>query len=107
MNLIEQNTVAISKLCAAHKVERLFVFGSVLTDKFHEKSDVDFVVKFGEVDPYVYFDNYMELKEGLENLLHRQVDLLEEQTIKNPVLKRAIDRTKKLIYGRADRKVAA
>ncbi|WP_238395754.1 nucleotidyltransferase family protein [Pontibacter pudoricolor] len=63
MNLIEKNIVAISKLCASHKVERLFVFGSVLTDKFSEQSDVDFIVKFGEIDLSLYFDNYMNLKE--------------------------------------------
>lgn len=107
MNVVEQHIDSISALCQLHKVEYLFVFGSVLSDKFHTASDVDFLVKFGTVDPYQYFDNYMEFKESLEKLLQRPVDLLEEQTIKNPVLRRSIDRTKKLIYGRADRKVAA
>jgi len=107
MNLIEQNITDITELCASHKVVRLFVFGSVLTDRFHEKSDIDFLVKFGDVDPYLYYENYTELKDALEKLLHRQIDLLEEQAIRNPVLKRSIDRTKKLIYGRTDRKVAA
>jgi predicted nucleotidyltransferase len=41
----------------------------------------------------------MELKEKLECLLKRPVDILEEQTIQNPVLRRSIDRNKKLIYG--------
>jgi uncharacterized protein len=107
MNVVEQNINLISELCQLHKVDRLFVFGSVLTDRFHKESDIDFLVKFGNVDLYNYFDNYIEFKESLEKLLKRPVDLVEEQTIKNPILRKSIDRNKKLIYGRTDRKVAA
>ncbi|MDX5346266.1 MAG: nucleotidyltransferase domain-containing protein [Hymenobacteraceae bacterium] len=107
MNLIQKHIEVIKTLCEQHKVERLYVFGSVLTDKFNENSDVDFLVKFGEVDLFDYFDNYMNLKEALEKLLQRPVDLLEEQTLKNPILKKSINKTKKLIYGGAGRKVAA
>ena len=107
MNVVEQNINAISELCQLHKVDRLFVFGSILSDKFHAESDIDFLVKFEDIALYYYFDNYMEFKESLEKLLQRHVDLIEEQTIKNPILKKSIDRNKKLIYGREDRKVAA
>ncbi|QHL88117.1 nucleotidyltransferase domain-containing protein [Nibribacter ruber] len=107
MNVVEQNIANISALCQIHKVDRLFVFGSILSDKFRAESDIDFLVKFGDVDPYYYFDNYMELKEALEKLLQRPIDLVEEQTVKNPILQKSIDSTKKLIYGRENRKVAA
>jgi uncharacterized protein len=107
MNIVEQHINSISELCQLHKVERLYVFGSVLTDKFNEKSDVDFLVKFGDVNLYYYFDNYTDFKESLEKLLQRPVDLVEEQTVKNPILRKSIDNNKKLIYGRPDRKVAA
>jgi uncharacterized protein len=107
MNVVEQNIKSITELCQLYKVDRLFVFGSILTEKFGTESDIDFVVKFGSIPLYNYFDNYLGLKESLEKLLSKPVDLLEEQTIKNPVLKESIDRTKILIYGREDKKVAA
>jgi uncharacterized protein len=107
MNVVEHNINAISALCQLHTVDRLFVFGSILTSKFHEKSDIDFLVKFGNVGLYHYFDNYMEFKESLERLLQRPIDLVEEQTIKNPILQKSINRNKQLIYGRTDTKVAA
>ena len=44
-------------------------------------------------------DNYFDFKYALENLFGREVDLLEEQTIKNPYLKKNVDATKTLIYG--------
>lgn len=46
-----------------------------------------------------YFDNFFDFKYSLENLLGRKIDLLGEQTIKNPYLKKNLDATKTLIYG--------
>ena len=99
MNIVEQNISSVSELCKLHKVKNMYLFGSVLTEKFSSGSDVDFLVNFEQVDMFQYFDNYMELKEKLEYLLSRPVDLLEEQTVQNPVLRRTINRNKKLIYG--------
>ena len=99
MSIIDKNIEKIKTLCNKHKVSKLFVFGSVLTDKFKMSSDIDFVVDFSEVDIYNYADNYFDLKKSLENLLNRQVDLLEEKAIRNPYLKKTIDSSKKLIYG--------
>ena len=45
MKLIENNSQKIIALCQKHKVGKLFVFGSILTDRFNEESDVDMVVR--------------------------------------------------------------
>lgn len=99
MNLIERNIDTIRDLCSRHKVRRLFAFGSVLTESFKKDSDVDLVVDFQDVDLHEYADNYFDLKESLENLFKRNVDLLEEKAIKNPYLKQSIDSSKQLVYG--------
>lgn len=106
MNLINQHKSKLTSLCKKYKVSELYVFGSVLTELFNKQSDIDFLVKFGDVELYNYFDNYMDFKESLENLFKRKVDLLEIQTLKNPILKRSIDRNKMKVYGRADSKMA-
>jgi len=106
MNLIKQHRSKLISLCKKYKVSELYVFGSVLTELFNEKSDIDFLVKFGDVELYNYFDNYMDFKESLESLFKRKVDLLETQTLKNPILRRSIDRNKMKVYGRADSKMA-
>ena len=100
MNIIERNIDQIIKLCKHHKVSELYFFGSVLTDKFSDESDIDFLVQFGIVDILEYFDNYMDFKEKLEILLNRRVDLLENQAIRNPIFRRVVDRDKKLVYER-------
>jgi predicted nucleotidyltransferase len=99
MKLIENNIKKIVALCKKHKVNKLFVFGSVLTPRFNEKSDIDLVVDFNKDEVEDYFDNYFDFKYSLEELFGRDVDLLEEQTIRNPYLKKNVDTTKTLIYG--------
>ena len=100
MNLIERNINTLIKLCKQHKVKELYIFGSILTPGFNETSDIDFLVQFDNVDILDYFDNYMDLKEKLEKLLGRQIDLLENQAIRNPIFRKVLDRDKKLIYDR-------
>jgi predicted nucleotidyltransferase len=99
MNIIEQNILTIRDLCLKHKVSKLFIFGSVLSEKFKKDSDVDFIVDFDNVDLYNYADNYFELKFSLEDLLKRKVDLLEDKAIINPYFRKSIDSSKRLIYG--------
>ena len=106
MKLIKKHSSKITNLCIKHSVLELYVFGSVLTDSFTKESDLDFLVKFGDVNLFDYFDNYMDFKEALENLFNREVDLLEVQTLKNPILKRSIDKNKLKLYGRTDSKMA-
>jgi len=89
----------IQRLCVLHHVDHLYLFGSALTDDFKQESDVDFLVKFKPIDLFYYFDNYQSLKNALKRLLGREVDLIEEQTVKNPVLRSSIDRNKSLLYG--------
>ncbi|MBE6334507.1 MAG: nucleotidyltransferase [Bacteroidales bacterium] len=99
MKLIENNIQKIIALCQRHKVNKLFVFGSILTNRFNDQSDVDLVVDFDNVDLEDYADNYFDLKAGLEELLNRSVDLLENKAIRNPILRKNIDNSKQLIYG--------
>jgi uncharacterized protein len=99
MNAIEQNISSIQYLCENHRVDKLYLFGSILGGSFNDKSDIDFLVRFKNIDLLKYSDNYFDLKFSLENLLKRPVDLLEEQSLKNPYFLDAVNETKKLIYG--------
>jgi len=99
MRVVEKNMKKIRALCNKHKVSSLFVFGSILTERFNQTSDIDFIVDFNNVDLYDYADNYFSLKNSLEKLLNRPIDLLEESAIKNPYLKKSINSSKQLIYG--------
>ncbi len=88
----------INVLCENHKVKKLFAFGSVLNSEFTKDSDVDFVVDFSTSDPIEYAENYFALKFALQDLLNRQIDLLEQKALKNKYLVESINNTKKVLY---------
>ncbi|MEZ5173965.1 MAG: nucleotidyltransferase domain-containing protein [Bacteroidia bacterium] len=89
----------IQDLCKDNKVKSLFAFGSVIRDDFSPSSDIDLVVDFNENDPFEYADLYFNLKSKLEEILKRQVDLLEERAIRNKFFKEQLEKTKVRIYG--------
>lgn len=99
MNFFNSYLPKIIALCQKHKVKKLFAFGSVLTNRFTDKSDIDLVVDFDYVSLEDYADNYFDLKYALENLFSREVDLLEDKAIRNPYLKENVDATKIQLYG--------
>jgi hypothetical protein len=100
MNLIERNIDTLIELCKRHKVKELYIFGSILTPRFSDSSDIDFLVQFENIDILEYADNYFDFKEKLEKLLGREIDLLENQAIRNPIFRMILDRDKKLVYDR-------
>lgn len=100
MNIVEINRDKLIELCEQHKVKELYLFGSILTDKFNDSSDIDMLIQFSQIDVLEYFDNYMDLKEALENLFQREVDLVENQAIRNPIFRQVVEREKKIVYER-------
>jgi predicted nucleotidyltransferase len=85
-------------LCDNHKVKLLFAFGSVLDSEFTEDSDIDLVVDFNTSDPIEYAESYFALKFALQELLNRQIDMLEQKALKNKYLLESINSTKKVLY---------
>jgi predicted nucleotidyltransferase len=88
----------IRLLCQKNRVKSLFVFGSVLTDRFTDKSDIDLIVDIDSIDPLEYSDFYFNLKFALEELFKREIDLLESRALKNPYLIDNINQSKTLLY---------
>lgn len=99
MTELAEYSKEIQKLCIRHNVKRLYAFGSVLTDRFNETSDIDLIVDFEPIDISEYADNYYDFKFSLEDILHKPIDLLEEKAIKNPYFRQVVNKQRQLIYG--------
>ena len=101
MKLIELNIGRIMQLCRLHKVKSLAVFGSILTERFNDDSDVDFLVDFEPIDHdnFDYVRNYYDFRDALETLFKRRVDLIEEKGIRNKYFVASVNKTKQVIYG--------
>ena len=99
MKLIEKNIQQIRELCQAHKVKTLSVFGSILTDRFNNDSDVDLLVDFNSNEIEDYVTNYFNLKDSLTSLFNRDIDLIEEKGIKIKFFIKRLNDSKRIIYG--------
>jgi predicted nucleotidyltransferase len=90
----------IRELCEQNKVERLYAFGSVLTERFSEDSDVDFLYTFKKDIPLLdVVDYYFNFQNELEKTLSRTVDLTSEKDLTNPYFIKEVNANKQLIYG--------
>jgi predicted nucleotidyltransferase len=97
--VVESKRVEIEDLCRALSVRRLDVFGSAVNDSFDvESSDVDVLVEFELGPNFDYFDHYFSLKEGLEAILGRSVDVVTESSIQNPYFKQRVLETREPLY---------
>lgn len=103
MRLIEMNIDRIVTLCKKYKVAKLWVFGSILTDRFSDESDVDFSVNFDEEtinrENLDWADIFFDFMHELEELFGRRIDLVCDDEVKNEYFRHELDATKQLIYG--------
>ena len=98
--LIENNRATIESLCREFGVARLEVFGSVVSGEFDpEQSDVDFIVEYPEgYDFEIWLSRYFELKDRLEGVLGRPVDLVMPSALKNKWFRREANKTRTELF---------
>lgn len=98
--LIQDNLSQIRSLCREFGVKRLDLFGSAATGTFDpDRSDVDFLIEYEPgTDLGPWMKDYFELKERLETLLGRPVDLVMVGGLRNPYFIRSVNESRRLLY---------
>lgn len=94
---IESLQPAITRLCQRLRVKRLDLFGSATAGPFGPQSDVDVIVEFDRIDGRL-FERYFELKEEMERLTARPVDVVMAEAIRNPYFKASVDASRRPLY---------
>jgi predicted nucleotidyltransferase len=98
-SIIEQRLPQIRRLCRRFHVRRLELFGSAARDDFNaQRSDFDFLVEFDRAKGLSALGAYFGLKEALERLLEREVDLVMFKAVENPYLKASIEENRETVY---------
>ncbi len=97
---IEKIKPEVEQICRRLPVKRLGLFGSALGENFSQISNVEVLVIFDSGENIDLFDKYFELKEQLEKIFKREVDLVVDRKFKNPVLRESVERTRVVIYER-------
>lgn len=90
----------VISLMKARGVKSAFVFGSAVTDRFNESSDIDFLINFNDnLEPLEAGENWWGLHDELRELFHREIDLVTERSLRNQYFIKEIEKTKVAIYG--------
>lgn len=86
----------LDKFCRRYQVQRLALFGSVVTDQFRPDSDIDVLVVF---DPaaQVTFLTLGRMRQELSRLFKRPVDLVLQDGLK-PVIREAVLASAQEVY---------
>jgi uncharacterized protein len=95
---LEKYRPEIEALCKIYKVKTLYAFGSVLTERFTDESDIDLIVDFLDIEVEDYADNYFDFKFALQDSFGRRVDLLESQRIADTYFQKTISEKILLVY---------
>lgn len=102
IDLVKANLSAITDLCRKHAVRSLFLIGSATGAEFDPaRSDLDFLVEFEPQQRRGFDDVYFVMKEDLERLLGKRVDLVERHCVRNPYVRASMERTKVPLYAAA------
>ncbi len=89
----------VFELFEKHNIKNAYLFGSVLSEKFNELSDIDLLINFRDYsDPLIVGQSIWDLEDGLEVITNRKIDLLTERSLKNPYFIQELNNTKQLIY---------
>jgi predicted nucleotidyltransferase len=97
--LLENHNEAIAELCRKYRVQRLFAFGSAIRDDFRPgESDVDLLVEFAPIGGHAKFHAYFEMLDELRRVLGTKVDLVMSGAVRNEIISREIEKTKRMIY---------
>jgi len=91
----------LQELCRRFRVRRLDLFGSAARGKDFDpaKSDLDFVVEFDDSGPdALSLRNFFGLREALEALFGRRVDLVESAAVRNPYLRASIEDSREPVF---------
>lgn len=96
---IEQRKSEIQAICRRFGVKRLDLFGSATSgDDRLQMRDLDFLVDLGDHSPRDYAEAYFGLREALERLFSRPVDLVTAPSIRNPFFKQRLEQTRSMLY---------
>jgi len=85
------------ELAKNHNLKELALFGSVLTAEFGTKSDIDVLIEFEPNAKASLFD-LVEIKDELELIFKRKVDVVEKTGLRNPFRKKAILEKREVLY---------
>ncbi|NJO76397.1 MAG: nucleotidyltransferase family protein [Leptolyngbyaceae cyanobacterium RM1_406_9] len=94
---IPASPTQIADFCQRWHIIEFALFGSVLRNDFRPDSDIDVLVTFAADSRWSLFD-WVDMRDELEALFGRKVDIADKEGLKNPYRQHEILRTQQVIY---------
>jgi len=91
------NYADVIRLCKKYCIIEFSIFGSSIRDDFTQDSDVDILVSFDRNSKTTLFD-IIELEDEISSLLNRKADIVDKDSLKNPIRKNKIISTREILY---------
>src|SRR5690625_1691179 len=98
MKVSDLKTNELEQACRDFQVKELYVFGSVVSGKMSQDSDLDFLVVFNRSSSEGAFDQNMGFKERLEKIYERPVYLIHFKKFRNSLYEEEVEKSKVLLY---------
>lgn len=97
---INKRIDSIKRLCKKYKVISLYAFGSILTPRFNDKSDIDLLVEFDKKSIKLenYFDNFFDFMYAMQDLFGKKIDLVCMDALTNKYFIEELEETKLQLY---------
>lgn len=98
-DILKHKESDIDALCRKHGVTYLAVFGSATTERFRADSDLDFLVTFEDhLNARQKATAFFGLKQDLEMLFDRPVDLVTKASLTNPYFRESVMAGQRALY---------
>jgi predicted nucleotidyltransferase len=99
-SLKEQIISQSADLCQRFGVSRLGLFGSVARGEDSDNSDIDFLAEFENPVPATMANRYFGFIAEATLRFGRPVQLVTPRMVRNPFLKRSMERDLTMVHGR-------
>jgi predicted nucleotidyltransferase len=99
IELIEKHRGELEALCRRYRVKTLELFGSAADGTWDPAaSDLDFLVEFLPLGPGELFDFFFDLRQDLQTLFRRKVDLITPRSIRSPRFRESVNQSRTVLY---------
>lgn len=99
MITVEELQKELPPLCKKYKIAYVDAFGSVARSTLGEDSDIDLLIEFSEPRREHISGRFFGFLHEVEDRFHRKVDLITENSLRNPYLKQKVNKDRVRIYG--------
>ena len=89
----------LPEICQRYRIAYVDAFGSLARNEQTDASDIDLIIEFTEPRQEAISHRFFGFLHAMEDRYQRRIDLLTENSLKNPYLRQEVNRERIRLYG--------